>query len=144
MVWGGVSHIQGQFETQREKTYLLIRAPNVDSNQHAHPRNLISLCFSHDKTLHLCLSQICPGKILIRLRMRRLSLIFAGRTCPKVLYQIVLIRVEYHLYKCIAILSNIKCPIRYCIVTFSIFVTKCEYCVDTWHAGQKRFQQMTI
>ena len=53
---------------QCEKTNLLTCAPFHDLNQPAHRRNLLSLRYLHDKTLHPWLFKLCIVHILIRLR----------------------------------------------------------------------------
>ena len=65
-------------EPQQEKMYLLTCAFNEESNQLAHPRNLISPRCPHEGSLHHWLFIMRSVKILIRLRK------FAGRTCPQV------------------------------------------------------------
>ena len=57
-------------EPQREKTYLLICAPNNDTNQFAHLRSLIRVfVLPREETLYPWLSKIRPEKILIRRRI---------------------------------------------------------------------------
>ena len=63
VVWSG----RTLFEPEREKTYLLICAPNEDSNQPAHPRSLLCPRCPHEEILHPCLSKNRSLKIQIRL-----------------------------------------------------------------------------
>ena len=52
-------------ESRRGKTYILVCASNEDSNQPAHPSNLISIFVVCIKKLHPWLSKMRPRKILI-------------------------------------------------------------------------------
>ena len=61
-------------------TTLLHVAPNEDSAQHAYPNRLISLRYQPEDTWNACLPIICPEKTIQTVRMRRLILVFAGRT----------------------------------------------------------------
>ena len=67
-----VRYMRKKNEPQREKTHLLISAPNEDSNQPAQPRGPISFRCPHEDILHPWLSKMCP----VNLRWER--------TCPKV------------------------------------------------------------
>ena len=55
-------------EPKCQETYLQTCKPIEDSNEHVHPRSLISLSYPHEETLRPLLSKMCPVKILIRLR----------------------------------------------------------------------------
>ena len=55
-------------DSLREKSYLLLCAPNEDSDQPAHPRSLISVFVVHMRNPAALAFQNALGKILIRLR----------------------------------------------------------------------------
>ena len=61
-------------------------SPNEESIQPAHTLNLIRICCLHKDNSSPWLSTLRPVNILIRLWMRRLIWIFAGRTCPTVCF----------------------------------------------------------
>ena len=58
------------YMSRKVRNVPLTCATNEDSNQPAHPRNLISLRCPHEGTSHPWLSKMFPVKILIRLRIR--------------------------------------------------------------------------
>ena len=84
-------------EPRSLKTYLRACALNEDSNQHMHPRSLISLPCPHEEPTHPWLSKMHPVKILI---LRSLIWIFAGRTCPTNFFWRYVSGVFYFVFRC--------------------------------------------
>ena len=83
------AHVRKRSVPQREKTDLLTRAPNKNSNQPVHLRSLIarfdqSLRYQHCETLLLWQFKMRLLKILVRLRMRRLIWMLTKRKRPRV------------------------------------------------------------